>query len=46
MGCPPNSRSLTMAENLEKLKDWIGQKESGVDYVTVPLVERLAATLD
>jgi 3-methylfumaryl-CoA hydratase len=35
-----------MAENLEKLKDWIGQKESGVDYVTVPLVERLAATLD
>ncbi len=35
-----------MAENLEKLKDWIGQKESGDDYVTVPLVERLAATLD
>lgn len=35
-----------MADALEKLKDWIGQKESGVDYVTIPLVERLAATLD
>jgi 3-methylfumaryl-CoA hydratase len=35
-----------MAENLEKLTEWIGQKEGGVDYVTVPLVERLAATLD
>lgn len=35
-----------MADDLEKLKDWIGQKESGVDDVTVPLVERLAATLD
>lgn len=35
-----------MSENLEQLKNWIGRKESGVDYVTVPLVERLAATLD
>ena len=35
-----------MAEGLEKLQDWIGQKEGGVDYVTIPLVERLAATLD
>jgi len=35
-----------VAEGLEKLKEWIGQKESGVDDVTVPLVERLAATLD
>ena len=35
-----------MAEELEKLKDWIGQKEAGVDYVTIPLVERHAATLD
>ena len=35
-----------MAEGLEKLKDWIGQTESGVDYVNIPLVERLAATLD
>jgi len=33
-------------DDLEKLKEWVGQKESGVDYVTVPLVERLAATLD
>ncbi|HET6492226.1 MAG TPA: MaoC family dehydratase N-terminal domain-containing protein [Burkholderiales bacterium] len=35
-----------MAHNLEELKKWIGQKESAVDYVTVPAVHRLAATLD
>lgn len=35
-----------MAQNLEKLKQWIGQKESDVDYVTAPAVHRLAATLD
>ena len=35
-----------MTQDLEKLKDWIGEKESAVDYVTIPSVERLAATLD
>jgi 3-methylfumaryl-CoA hydratase len=35
-----------MTEDLEKLKAWIGQRESDVDYVTVPAVQRLAATLD
>ena len=35
-----------MAEELERLKEWIGRKESGVDYVTIPLAERHAATLD
>ena len=35
-----------MADGLDKLKHWIGRKESGTDYVTVPMVERLAATLD
>ncbi|OGA23202.1 MAG: hypothetical protein A3I02_02940 [Betaproteobacteria bacterium RIFCSPLOWO2_02_FULL_67_26] len=35
-----------MMQELEKLKEWIGQKESAVDYVTVPAVHRLAATLD
>ncbi len=35
-----------MTQDLEKLKDWIGSKESDVDYVTVPAVHRLAATLD
>jgi 3-methylfumaryl-CoA hydratase len=35
-----------MAQDLEKLKDWIGQKESAVDYITIPSVHRLAATLD
>jgi len=35
-----------MAQDLEKLKEWIGNKESDVDYVTVPAVHRLAATLD
>ena len=35
-----------MTADLEKLKEWIGQRESDVDYVTVPAVHRLAATLD
>ena len=35
-----------MTQDLEKLKEWIGQQESAVDYVTVPAVHRLAATLD
>ena len=35
-----------MTNELEKLKDWIGQRESDVDYVTIPAVHRLAATLD
>lgn len=28
------------------LEEWIGRRESAVDYITVPLVHRLAATLD
>ena len=32
-----------MTQDLEKLKEWIGQKESAVDYVTIPAVHRLAA---
>lgn len=35
-----------MTDSLEKLKDWIGQRETAVDYVTIPAVHRLAATLD
>jgi 3-methylfumaryl-CoA hydratase len=35
-----------MAQDLEKLKKWIGEKEGAVDYITVPAVHRLAATLD
>jgi len=35
-----------MTQELERLKEWIGQKESDVDYITVPAVHRLAATLD
>jgi 3-methylfumaryl-CoA hydratase len=35
-----------MTQELEKLKDWIGQRESDVDYVTVPVIHRLSATLD
>jgi len=35
-----------MTQDLEKLKEWIGQTESDIDYVTVPAVHRLAATLD
>jgi 3-methylfumaryl-CoA hydratase len=35
-----------MAQDLEKLKEWIGRTESDIDYVTVPSVHRLSATLD
>ena len=35
-----------MAQNLDQLKDWIGETETDVDYVTIPAVHRLAATLD
>ncbi len=35
-----------MTENLENLKKWVGEKETDIDYVTVPSVHRLAATLD
>jgi hydroxyacyl-ACP dehydratase HTD2-like protein with hotdog domain len=35
-----------MAQDFEKLKEWIGRREEAIDYVTVPLVHRLAATLD
>jgi len=35
-----------MTQDLEKLKEWIGQTESAEDYVTVPAVNRLSATLD
>ena len=35
-----------MTQNLEKLKQWIGRRESDLDYVTIPAVHRLAATLD
>jgi 3-methylfumaryl-CoA hydratase len=35
-----------VTQDLEKLKQWIGQRESDLDYVTIPSVHRLAATLD
>ena len=35
-----------MTQNLQSLKDWIGKSEWSVDHVTIPLVHRLAATLD
>ena len=35
-----------MTQDLSKLADWIGQKETDVDYVTIPSVYRLSATLD
>lgn len=33
-----------MAQNPEKLKDWIGQREADIDYVTVPSAHRFATT--
>ena len=35
-----------MSVELEGLKKWIGEQESDIDYVTVPTVHRLSATLD
>ncbi len=35
-----------MTQDLEQLKKWIGEKEADLDYVTIPAVHRLAATLD
>ncbi len=35
-----------MTAGLEELKQWIGRSESEIDYVTIPAVHRLAATLD
>lgn len=35
-----------MLAELESLKEWIGRRETAVDYITVPAVHRLAATLD
>lgn len=35
-----------MAAELESLREWIGRRETAVDYITVPAVHRLAATLD
>ena len=37
---------MAMTPNLDNLTEWIGRTESDVDYVTVPAVHRLAATLD
>jgi len=37
---------MLMTQDLEKLKEWIGRTETAIDYVTVPAVHRLAATLD
>jgi 3-methylfumaryl-CoA hydratase len=35
-----------VTQDLEQLKKWIGEKETDIDYVTVPSVHRLSATLD
>ncbi|MBX3651100.1 MAG: MaoC family dehydratase N-terminal domain-containing protein [Burkholderiales bacterium] len=35
-----------MTADIESLKQWIGRTETAVDYVTVPMVDRLSATLD
>lgn len=37
---------MAQEQTLEKLKAWIGEKETAVDYITIPAVHRLAATLD
>lgn len=37
---------MTTAIDSNTLQSWIGKSETRIDYVTVPMVERLAATLD
>jgi 3-methylfumaryl-CoA hydratase len=32
--------------DLEHLRQWVGRNESAVDHITIPAVQRLAATLD
>lgn len=38
--------STNPVADLESLKQWIGRTETAIDYVTVPAVNRLSATLD
>jgi 3-methylfumaryl-CoA hydratase len=38
--------STNAHHDLESLKQWIGRTETAIDYVTVPAVNRLSATLD
>ena len=35
-----------MAQDLEDLRKRVGEKETDIDYVTIPAVHRLSATLD
>lgn len=35
-----------MAHDISSLKKWLGEKETAIDYVTVPTVHRLSALLD
>jgi 3-methylfumaryl-CoA hydratase len=35
-----------MAQDITGLKKWIGEKETAIDYVTVPAIHRLSALLD
>jgi 3-methylfumaryl-CoA hydratase len=35
-----------MTTDLDRLAEWVGRTETDLDYVTVPAVHRLAATLD
>ncbi len=37
---------MTAAQNFDDLQAWVGRTETAIDYVTVPAVDRLAATLD
>jgi 3-methylfumaryl-CoA hydratase len=39
-------KEANVSQDLEGLKKWVGEKESAVDYVTIPSVHRLSATLD
>jgi len=35
-----------MAQDWEDLKKWVGEKETCIDYLAIPAVQRLSATLD
>ena len=35
-----------MAQDLEDLRKWVGEKETDIDYVTIPAVHRLSTPRD
>ncbi len=39
-------QEVSIKQELESLKKWIGEKKTAIDYVTVPTIHRLSALID